>query len=312
MITMNIYVGVTDFNWYQKLISIPNIDEVNFWQPGGNRQFNVLKKGELFLFKLHSPRNFIVGGGIFAYNNILPLSLAWDSFAEKNGVDSLDEMRRRIEYYRKQDHSQTLDYSIGCILLEQPFFFAEDEWIPVPVDWKSNIVQGKTYRMETELGKKLWDDVRIRLQGQQYFIDQQAQNETGQRYGQPTIITPRLGQGSFRVIITDVYNRRCAVTNERTLPVLEAAHIKPYNLSGPHDIGNGILLRSDLHKLLDKGYITFTPEYHLEVSRRIREEFENGRDYYALHGNKLRLPQNTDSWPKPEYLNWHNENVFFK
>jgi putative restriction endonuclease len=91
---------------------------------------------------------------------------------------------------------------------------------------------------------------------------------------------------------------------------LEAAHIKPYNLSGPHDIGNGILLRSDLHKLLDKGYITFTPEYHLEVSRRIREEFENGRDYYALHGNKLRLPQNTDSWPKPEYLNWHNENIF--
>jgi putative restriction endonuclease len=307
---MNIYIGVTDFNWYQKLISIPNIDEVNFWQPGGNRQFNVLKKGELFLFKLHSPRNYIVGGGIFAYNNILPLSLAWDSFAEKNGVDSLDEMRRRIEYYRKQDHSQTLDYSIGCILLEQPFFFAESEWIPVPVDWKPSIVQGKTYSMETELGKKLWDAVRIRLQRQQYFIDQQAQNETGQRYGQPTTITPRLGQGSFRVIVTEVYNRRCAVTQERTLPVLEAAHIKPYNLSGPHDIGNGILLRSDFHKLLDKGYITFTPEYHLEVSRRIREEFENGREYYALHGNKLRLPQNTDSWPKPEYLNWHNKNVF--
>jgi putative restriction endonuclease len=307
---MNIYVGVTDFNWYQKLISIPNIDEVNFWQPGGNRQFNVLKKGELFLFKLHSPRNYIVGGGIFAYNNILPLSLAWDSFAEKNGVDSLDEMRRRIEYYRKQDHSQALDYSIGCILLEQPFFFAESEWISVPVDWKPNIVQGKTYNMETELGKKLWDDVRVRLQGQQYFIDQQTQTDTKQRYGQPTTITPRLGQGSFRVIITDVYDRRCAVTQERTLPVLEAAHIKPYNLNGPHDIGNGILLRSDLHKLLDKGYITFTPEYHLEVSRRIREEFENGKDYYALHGNKLRLPQNTDSWPKPEYLNWHNENIF--
>jgi putative restriction endonuclease len=309
---MNIYVGVTDFNWYQKLIAIPNIDEVNFWQPGGNRQFNVLKKGELFLFKLHSPRNFIVGGGIFAYNNILPLSLAWDAFAEKNGVDSLDEMRRRIEYYRKQDHSQTLDYSIGCILLEQPFFFAESEWIPVPVDWKPSIVQGKTYSMETELGKKLWDDVRIRLQGQQYFIDQQAQNETGQRYGQPTTITPRLGQGSFRVIVTEVYNRRCAVTQERTLPVLEAAHIKPYNLNGPHEVSNGILLRSDLHKLLDKGYITFTPEHHLEVSRRIREEFENGKDYYALHGKELRVPQNKDSWPKPEYLNWHNENVFLR
>jgi len=309
---MNIYVGVTDFSWYKKLISIPNIDEVNFWQPGGNRQFNTLKKGELFLFKLHAPRNYIVGGGFFAYSNILPLSLAWDSFAEKNGVDSITEMRRKIEFYRKQSSSQSNDYSIGCILLEQPFFFAENEWIPVPVDWKPNIVQGKTYSMDTEIGKKLWDDVRIRLQGQHFFLDQQTQNDESQRYGQPTTITPRLGQGSFRVIITDVYNRRCAVTQERTLPVLEAAHIKPYNLRGPHDVGNGILLRSDLHKLLDKGYITFTPEYHLEVSRRIREEFENGRDYYALHGNKLRLPQNTDSWPKSEYLNWHNENVFFK
>jgi putative restriction endonuclease len=309
---MNIYIGITDFSWYQKLISIPNIDEVNFWQPGGNRQFNVLKKGELFLFKLHSPRNFIVGGGFFAYSNILPLSLAWDSFAEKNGVDSITEMRRRIEFYRKQSSSQSIDYSIGCILLEQPFFFSEAEWIPVPADWKPSIVQGKTYNMENELGGKLWDDVRIRLQGQHYFLDQQTQTESSQRYGQPTMIMPRLGQGSFRVIITDVYNRRCAVTQERTLPVLEAAHIKPYNLSGAHEISNGILLRSDLHKLLDKGYITFTPEHHLEVSRRIREEFENGRDYYALHGTKLRLPQNTDSWPKPEYLKWHNENVFFK
>jgi putative restriction endonuclease len=309
---MNIYVGVTDYSWYQKLISIPNIDEVNFWQPGGNRQFNVLKKGELFLFKLHSPRNFIVGGGFLAYSNILPMSLAWDSFAEKNGVDSLDEMRRRIEFYRKQNHSQIIDYSIGCILLEQPFFFAENEWIPIPTDWKANIVQGKTYSLDNEHGKKLWEDVRIHLQGQHYFIDQQTQIDEKQRYGQPTTIMPRLGQGSFRVIVTDVYDRRCAITQERTLPVLEAAHIKPYNLNGPHEINNGILLRSDLHKLLDKGYLTITPEYHLEVSGRIRAEFENGRDYYALHGNKLRLPRNIDSWPKPEYLNWHSENVFFK
>lgn len=307
---MNIYVGVTDFNWYQKLISIPNIDEVNFWQPGGNRQFNALKKGELFLFKLHSPRNYIVGGGFYAYSNILPLSLAWDSFAEKNGVDSLDEMRRRIEYYRKQDHSQTSDYSIGCILLEQPFFFAESEWIPVPMDWKPNIVQGKSYSMETELGKKLWDDVRIRLQGQQYFIDQQAQTETGQRYGHPTMITPRLGQGSFRVIVTELYNRRCAVTQERTLPVLEAAHIKPYNLNGPHEIGNGILLRSDLHILLDKGYITINDKYRLEVSRRIKEEFENGRDYYKLMDNEIHKPLDLHSWPDKKYLQWHNDNVF--
>ena len=51
--------------------------------------------------------------------------------------------------------------------------------------------------------------------------------------------------------MTDAYERRCAVTGEKTLPVLEAAHIRPYALLGPHRVNNGLLLRSDLHKLFD-------------------------------------------------------------
>ena len=56
------------------------------------------------------------------------------------------------------------DYQIGCILLEQPFFFEEKDWIPAPADWKQPIVQGKGYDTMTGLGKKLWDDVQLRLQ----------------------------------------------------------------------------------------------------------------------------------------------------
>ena len=48
------------------------------------------------------------------------------------------------------------------------------------------------------------------------------------------------------------------MTRERTLPALEAAHIKPYNDSGPHDVRNGLLLRSDIHKLFDTGYVTIS------------------------------------------------------
>lgn len=72
--------------------------------------------------------------------------------------------------------------------------------------------------------------------------------------------------------------RRCAATGERTLPVLEAAHVRPYAEGGRHELSNGILLRSDLHTLFDSGYLTITPNYHIEVSRRIRDEFENGRE----------------------------------
>jgi hypothetical protein len=53
----------------------PGLNEANFWAPSG-ASFRALKPGELFLFKLHAPRNVIVGGGIFAYANVLPCSLA--------------------------------------------------------------------------------------------------------------------------------------------------------------------------------------------------------------------------------------------
>ena len=100
------------------------------------------------------------------------------------------------------------------------------------------------------------------------------------------------------------------MTGERTLPVLEAAHIKPYAAGGAHNITNGLLLRSDIHTLFDRGYVTVTTDYRLEVSRRIREEYENGRDYYALSGLELRLPKAEIARPDPTLLDWHNRHRF--
>jgi len=104
---MNLFVGVTDGDWYELLASQPALDEVNFWQPGGNTQFKALASGELFLFKLHSPLNFIVGGGVFAHASLLPASLAWESFGIANGATTIVEMRARIEKYRKQRPART-------------------------------------------------------------------------------------------------------------------------------------------------------------------------------------------------------------
>jgi len=130
-------------------------------------------------------------------------------------------------------------------------------------------------------------------------------------YGSPLLVRPRLGQGAFRVMVTDAYDRRCVVTGERTLPVLQAAHIKPYNLVGRHEISNGLLLRSDLHTLFDLGYLTVTPDdLRVRVSRRIHEEFENGREYYELDGCPIRLPQAAFEQPSREMLSWHGESVF--
>ena len=130
------------------------------------------------------------------------------------------------------------------------------------------------------------------------------------RFGAERLIRPRLGPGAFRVLVTDSYDRRCALSGERTLPVLQAAHIKPYAEGGLHQVSNGILLRSHLHVLFDAGYVTITPDYRLEVSTRIRAEFENGRDYYAFHGRSVRVPRVEEQQPDPLLLRWHNETKF--
>ncbi len=233
---MKAYVGVTDWDWFRLLASQPVLDEVNFWQPGGRRVFQALEPGQLFLFKLHSPRNVVSGGGIFAHATLLPASLAWESFGLGNGAESLGEMRTRIEKYRRRAADRLADYTIGCIVLTQPFFLSEPDWIPVPRDWKPNIVQGKGYDLTQGEGRELFRRLQYVLGRPGLPADSRpgaAEPGAGARFGAGQWVTPRLGQGAFRVLVTDAYARRCAVTGERVLPVLEAAHIRPYAGGGP-------------------------------------------------------------------------------
>ena len=302
--SISLVVAVTDKQWFDLLRQKPELSEVNFWAPNP-RGFRALERGELFLFKLHSPYNLIVGGGVFTYANALPCSLAWHAFGEANGAQSAEEMRQRIVGYRGPGGGRQRDFEIGCRILTQPFFFEEPDWMPAP-SWSRNIVSYKTYSSDDADGLHLWESVQDRLsRGSVPDLAEEAA-----RFGAPQLIRPRLGQGTFRVLVTDIYQRRCAVTRERTLPALEAAHIRPYRDGGTHEERNGLLLRRDIHSLFDAGYVTVTPELNFEVSGRIREEFENGRDYYSLHGRRIQAPVVAGQRPDPVALSWHNENCF--
>jgi len=306
---MKFFLAVTDDNWF-KFLAHQEPDEVNFWRPSSTTNFKAISEGAPFLFKLKAPYNRVVGGGFFVRHSILPLSLAWDAFGIKNGAATYDEFRKLIMNLRDDND---LNPTIGCTILTEPFFFPKEEWIPVPSNWSKNIVQGKTYNTNDAVGDRLWSRVQERLADKE--VDSKEPElvfqEEGERYGKKYEIRSRIGQGAFRVLVTDAYARRCAVTGEKTLPVLEAAHIKPYAESGPNVTSNGLLLRSDLHILFDKGYMTLTENLNVEVSRRIKEEYENGREYYAWHGKQLsQIPESQNEQPSPAFLEWHQENVY--
>ncbi|MCR4395929.1 MAG: HNH endonuclease [Candidatus Saccharicenans sp.] len=316
---MKIYVGITDNEWYRFLASRINQpeDEVNFWLPSPE-PIRILQKGDLFLFKLHRSaapgrRDVIAGGGIFVSYSELPISLAWDTFGERNGCASLQEMRQKIAQYRRKPDNPKEDFHIGCVVLSEVFFFPDEYWFEIP-GWHQSIVRGKTYNMNSEEWRYLMNNLQIAWRAQKYdYLSSETARvvEERARYGKETVIRPRLGQAAFRIIVTDSYKRACAITTEHSLPALEAAHIKPFSLSGPHEVYNGVLLRSDFHRLMDTGYITITPEYRVEVSKKLKEDFENGKSYYPYHGKSLSvLPDRPEDRPAKELLIWHNENVF--
>lgn len=231
---MKIYVGVTDPDWFQFLRDA-NPSEVNFWRPGG-QNFAALSPGELFLFKLKAPHNAIAGGGFYVRYTQLPLSLAWDVFGLKNGAADYRDFRKRLIDLRRDRSSNP---QIGCIILTAPFFFAEDEWIEVPDSFAKNIVSGKTYDMQEDADANvLWSKVQDRLTSRAFLpmddVSPTIVAEELEKYGAGYVAKNRLGQSGFRAAVTDAYNRRCAFTGEKTLPALQASHIKPYAVSGPH------------------------------------------------------------------------------
>lgn len=306
---MRAWVAVTDKDWYRFLRERPDLDEVNFWQPGGSREFRTLSAGEPFLFKLHYPDNAIVGGGFFTHASRVPASVAWEAFGDKNGAASYEEMCRRIERYRRMALDPRGQYTIGCIILQEPFFFAEGDWLPAPADFHPQTVQGKTYDLRTGLGHTLWQQVLERMRGARTMALGEPLREISLDW-QRRPVRQRLGQGAFRVLVTDVYERHCAVTGEKALPVLQAAHIRPVTREGPHRVDNGLLLRSDIHALFDEGYVTITPDRRFVVSRRLKADFDNGEPYYPLAGRRIWLPGRAEDQPSREFLEWHADTVY--
>jgi len=307
---MNGNHGNTDFDWYQFLAARGRLDEVNFWQPGGGRPLNTLSRFEPFLFKLKKPHYAVAGFGFYAGYSALPAWLAWQSFEQNNGAPTAGEMYERIGRYRAGAEGPVAGLTIGCLMVVQPVFFPRSMWVPQPADWPLNAVQGKTYDLAEGEGKRVWDECQAvagHLRPAVAVDPPFFPAIDGPRYGEAYLVRPRLGQGTFRVAVTDAYERACAVTGEHSLPVLDAAHIRPYADGGPHDVRNGLSLRTDIHRLFDLGYVTVDADYKFQVSRRLEAEFNNGKAYYALEGREIRVPSDAAKRPHREFLDWHRQ-----
>lgn len=302
--SMNGYVAVTDPVWWERLSAQPGPKDANFWRPSARRR--QLEIGTPFLFKLKAPHRKIAGFGYFAGFSVLPDWLAWESFGLANGVASLKELRSRLAKIQTGARIQAdPGGNIGCCLIAEATFFSESAWVDPPRGWSPRTQSGAGIDLSTGEGARIWHECR-----EQTASSMPRVRESGERYGPPVLHQPRLGQGIFRIRVLDSYDRACAVTTEHSLPVLDAAHIKPFAQGGGHEVTNGLVLRTDLHRLFDRGYVTVDEGDRFLVGDRLREEFENGKTYYALNGRRLALPTGPQLRPSASALSWHRSNVF--
>lgn len=101
---------------------------------------------------------------------------------------------------------------------------------------------------------------------------------------QMAIVRVRIGQAAFRSKLLAEQGEHCAFTGPAPAAALEAAHLYSYAATGEHHEDGGLLLRRDLHRLFDLGYITVHPEQLvLDVTKPLR----NYALYGDLHGAKV-------------------------
>lgn len=318
---MRAWVGVTDWDWYQHLRAV-GATEVNFWQPSGGRRFGALSEGEPFFFKTHfSHGNQLVGVGLFSGWAPLPLSMAWELFGEANGCTSLAEMRRRIARYRRSPVDVSEDPEIGCVMLDAVRFHSPSDAQPAPPGWAPNVVQGRAYsdgpvaEYLAAVLANLQDSSRPTESPEVDLGWPASQRVPGPVFDGSRVTTVRVGQRAFKALVQEAYVRRCAVTGDRIVPVLEAAHIKPVASNGENRLDNRLLLRSDVHTLFDRGYLGIHPERRtLMVSPHLRRRWGNGEELYTLEraARPIPEPRRVVDRPNHEFLEWHADSVFLR
>lgn len=114
-------------------------------------------------------------------------------------------------------------------------------------------------------------------------------------------IVQREGQPAFRKALLEAYGGSCAVTGCSVEQLLEAAHVVPYRGQHTNLVGNGLLLRADIHKLFDLHLICVEPGTRLV---RVCEALKDS-EYGRLEGGTLRMPRDARHLVLDEALRDH-------
>lgn len=285
-------IATTDNTWTEVLNSFNLRSKVNFWTP---TPWNIksLNRGDRLYFMLKAPIRKIGGFGEFDEYANLTIDEAWNEFGHRNGRISKDEFIKSIQKYINKNSSKVggipiepVDYKIGCIILNNCQFWSESEYLDVNdfnIAFANQVVTWKSFNSEDPFKHEFNHPFKL---------------ITANRPLLTSIVNSRIGQGRFKGEVLKAYDNRCCITRSTIPEILEAAHIQPYISKDSNHIQNGLLLRSDIHRLFDNNLICIDANYRIVVSHQIPE-------YQYLHRQILNLPRYQNQFPSQEALANH-------
>lgn len=315
----DVFVAHTHSDWFDYLSRQAQggrLDEVNFWSPMALKPVAKLDAGAPVFFRLGAPIRKIAGYGFFASFQALPLSLAWETFATRNGAPDRSTFYAMLGRRTPED----LARDVGCMMLLDAHFWPDPRWL----DWgeerdyaRTGNQRGKTERDPARVAMLLDEIRRDGVAPPDELRDDFDPLSVDEREVTLARHVQREGQGAFRLRLLQAYDYACAITGEHTEPVLDAAHIQRYLGPRSNHPANGIILTKEFHTLFDRGLITIEPplagreEYRIRVSKLIRERWNNGRRYNDFDGKALRVvPEDKRLLPSKRALEWHRAHVF--
>ena len=130
-----------------------------------------------------------------------------------------------------------------------------------------------------------------------------------------SIVKSRINQNFFRNAVLTSYQNKCCISGLPFIELLNASHIIPWatdvaNRLNPH---NGLCLNALHDRAFDRGFITVTPNYTINISPYIKDfsDHKSVLEYFLRYQNqKIILPSRFI--PERSFLEFHNKNIFKK
>jgi putative restriction endonuclease len=286
-------ISPTDIDWFKYLRTKGHNSEINFWTPS---PWNVskLKTGDKLYFMLKSPIRKIGGFGQFLEYKNMTVNEAWNKYGFKNGCSSKQEFFSRLEKYnksnKKTENVSVENTQIGCIVLSNAEYFDDNQFLDLEnyeIDFSRYIVKIKYYNEYDPLTETKTSVVN----------EFELVSYTTEKLKKSRLVTERKGQGVFRAKLTEAYSNKCCISNEKTVELLEAAHIQSYLDENSNHVKNGLLLRVDFHKMFDNGLLYINDNYQVFISPQVKSEY-----YQSFNGKTIDLPEEVSLYPSKEAL----------